>query len=157
MIFLVVILWYWHLQNARASWGRWSALSPIPSSIPSLGTLPHNTKSQMLSMTPSCLQTSTTWVTLTLSSLTTSTRFNLGHLWTQLACTDSKERLPRRFHLNDAGLFLITTDFSLISIKCPINQKDYFSSPGILLITADCLASANQNDIFLPQNSQLPW
>lgn len=43
----------------------------------------------------------------------------LGCLWTQLVvCADSEKRLPTRFHLNDADLFLITANFS-----APTNQQ----------------------------------
>jgi hypothetical protein len=39
-----------------------------------------------------------------------SMQCNLGNLWT-IASLCSQETLPRRFHLNDAGLSLITTNF----------------------------------------------
>ena len=49
----------------------------------------------------------------------TSMRYNLGYLWnTAFLC--SHKTLPRRFHLNDAGLFLITTNF-----LAPANQHQF--------------------------------
>ena len=49
----------------------------------------------------------------------------------QLLCADPEETLPRRLHLSDAGLFLITADSS-----APVDhfqlakQRSYFSSSG---------------------------
>ena len=45
-----------------------------------------------------------------------STRYNLGYLW-NTASLCSQKTLPRRCHLNDAGLILITTNF-----LAPANQ-----------------------------------
>ncbi len=45
-----------------------------------------------------------------------STRYNLGYLWNTASCALQKT-LPRRCHLNDAGLFLITANF-----LAPANQ-----------------------------------
>lgn len=58
-------------------------------------------------------KTSTTRVTLPSSAA--SLRYNPGHLWntaSQLLFADSKETLPSGVHLNEAGLFLITDNFS---------------------------------------------
>ena len=49
-------------------------------------------------------KTSTTWMTLTKSSC--GMRYNLGYLW-DTASLCSQKTIPRRFHLSDAGLFLI--------------------------------------------------
>jgi hypothetical protein len=38
------------------------------------------------------------------------TRYNFGYLW-NTASLCSQKTLPRRFHLNDAGFFLITANF----------------------------------------------
>lgn len=61
----------------------------------------HSAKSQLLSMMPPWLQ----WL-----GLAASTRYNLDHLKRQLACANSEEIFPRRFHLSNAGLFLTAPD-----------------------------------------------
>ena len=76
-----------------------------------------------------------------------SMRYHLGYLWnTGSLC--SQKTFRRRFHLSDAGLFLITTNFLAPANQhhiVPVMQKFCFSSSGILLITADFSAPANQN------------
>ena len=54
---------------------------------------------------PSC-----TWVTLTHYQVLLQQEYNLGYLWDTVSLCFQKT-LPRRCHLNDAGLFLITANF----------------------------------------------
>ena len=71
----------------------------------------HSAKSQLLSMTLSCIQNQYhLGDSYTLSSPAASMKCNLGHLW-NAASLCSQKTVPRRFHLSDAGLFLITTNF----------------------------------------------
>ena len=43
---------------------------------------------------------------------------------TQLLCADSQETLPRRSHLSDAGLFLITASFSAPANQHQLSQEN---------------------------------
>lgn len=67
-------------------------------------------------------------------------RCNLSHsFW-----SNSKKILPRMIHLNDFGLFLMTTDFSAITASVtPVRQRFLSSGTGLLLITADCWFFSN--------------
>jgi hypothetical protein len=60
---------------------------------------------------PSC-----TWVTLTHYQVPLQQEYNLGYLWNTASLCFQKT-LPRRCHLNDAGIFLITAN-----LLAPANQ-----------------------------------
>jgi hypothetical protein len=121
LLFLVVIPWYWHLQNCwglalqlgctftnrfcsrcQASTslhdpinlGASFAMEAALSAMASPGS--HSARRQLLSMNSLRLQTSTTWVTLTLPSSADSARYKLGCLW----------NIAFRFHLDSAGRLL---------------------------------------------------
>jgi hypothetical protein len=51
--------------------------------------------------------------------LAANMRYNLGHLQTQRLYDDSLEAIPWRFHLSDAGLFLIPADSSAPANRHP--------------------------------------
>jgi hypothetical protein len=75
----------------------------------------HSAEPQLLFMTPTCLQTQYyLGGCYTLPSTATVPGTTLAISGTQSLCC--QKTLPRRFHLNDAGLFLIT-NFSV-----PVNQ-----------------------------------
>lgn len=62
-----------------------------------------------------CLQNQYHWGNAyILPSLVASTRWNFGHFW-NTASLCSQETLLRRFHLSAAGLFFITTNFSVLA------------------------------------------
>jgi hypothetical protein len=61
-------------------------------------------------------KTSTTWVTLTYYHVPLQQEYNLGYLWNTASLCFQKI-LPRRCHLNDAGLFLITANFLAPAIQ----------------------------------------
>ena len=65
----------------------------------------------------------------------------------QLLCADLEDILPRRFHLSDAGLLLLTADFSAPANQHQLPQyhKSFTSGSGLLLLTADSPAPADQN------------
>ena len=57
-----------------------------------------------------------------------SMKYNLGYLW-NMASLCSQKTLPRRFHLSNAGIFLITTNF-----LAPTNQHQ-LSQESLLFFT----------------------
>lgn len=78
----------------------------------------HSAKPWLLSRTPSSLQNQhclanscTVWIS------SASNRYSLGTLWTTDSVLWPWGNLPRRSHLNEAGLFWITINFS-----APLNQ-----------------------------------
>jgi hypothetical protein len=74
----------------------------------------HNAKTQLLSMTSSCLQNLYHIGDITKCSYIMG--YNLDYLWnTPSLC--SQKTFPRRFYFSDAGLFLITANF-----LAPANQ-----------------------------------
>lgn len=74
---------------------------------------------QLLFMTPSCLQNQYhLGDSYTVPSLVTAQNTSVAISGTHSLC--SQKTLPRRFHLSDAGLFLITANF-----LAPANQHQY--------------------------------
>ena len=85
----------------------------------------HSAELELLFMNPQYLQNhyhlgnyDQVWLSMKSTTLVSS--------GTQLLCADSQEPCPRRIHINDAGLFLITAKFSAPaeSIKYPSKAKD---------------------------------
>jgi hypothetical protein len=97
----------------------WVIFSPGPSVATEAAPSPmasHNAEPQLLCVTPSCLQNQYHLVnSYTLLSPATAQGTTLVISETQPLCF--QKTLPRRFHLNDAGLFLITANF-----LAPANQ-----------------------------------
>lgn len=71
-------------------------------------------------------------------SLAASTKYKLGHLWTQVSCADSEEIFPRRFHLKKAsghyrvikGLSYLPLEFTTqASITCIALKFLIFQNP----------------------------
>lgn len=134
LLFLVGILWYWHLQNAEVFCckdlhfpqqpvivllhGAELQLLCMTSSILLLSQRLHLhqwplLEPQLLSMSPHAFETSTTWAVPALLSSTASKFQGLAHIWiTAPFC--SPKTFPR-FHLNNTCLFLITTNFLTFS------------------------------------------
>jgi hypothetical protein len=76
----------------------------------------HSAEPQLPCMTPSCLQNQYNLGDPCTLPIPLQQEYNLGYLWN----TDSlcfQKTVPRRCHLNDAGLFLITPNF-----LAPANQ-----------------------------------
>ena len=82
----------------------------------------HSAKPQLLCVTPLCLQTQ---YHLGNSYRLPSPATAQGTTWaisgTQPLC--SQKTLPRRYHLNDAGLFLITANFFVPAIQHQLSQS----------------------------------
>jgi hypothetical protein len=97
----------------------------------------HSAEPQLLFRTPSCLQNQYHLgdsYTLPSPATAQDTTFPISGI--QSLC--SQKTLPRRFHLNDVDLFLITANFLVPPASIvPVMQRFHFSSSGILLITAD--------------------
>lgn len=72
---------------------------------------------------------------------------------TQHLHADPEETVPKEFHLNDAGLFLITANISAPADQHQVSQESKGSS-GVLLITANSSAATNQNHKILIRNNK---
>lgn len=145
LLFLVVIPWYWHLQYARVFHCNYTSPKPLIGSLhgtkpqllcmtpsvlgcqlqlrvhfhqwPSMAS--HSTKPQLFFMMPSCLQNQYHLDDSYTLPSTAAAWGTLGYLW-NTASLCSQKTLPI-FHLSDAGLFLITTNF-----LAPANQHQLF-------------------------------
>lgn len=113
--------WFWCL--ALKCWGvsNWDIPPPTASSQLCSGmlTLPHGTKSQNLSI---LLQS---WVFKASATWETLIHYQVQHPeWatsgSQLLCADPVETLLWLFCLSDAGIFSITTNFSVPTDQCPL-------------------------------------
>jgi hypothetical protein len=107
--------------------------------------------------------TSVTWVALPQDQIWLPVeKYNFGHLW-KTASVCSQKTLPRRFHLNNAGLFLVTANFSAPAHQHWVSKQSkgfIFSGSGILFI--DAYSSAPANEILcyhgiLIQYNKWPW
>lgn len=113
---------YWHLQNAGVFSYNWVVSSPVAS--PDLSSA----KPQLFSMISPYSQNQLHIGTFTLLSSAVAQGTTLVITGTQLLYADFQKTLPKRFHLGDAGLFSVTTNFlapaslhQLPSISCPSN------------------------------------
>jgi hypothetical protein len=100
----------WPLQSwdINYSWGyTFSNGLPWPLTVPSSAVL-HDNFMRSKPVPPG-------WF-LHITKSSCSRRYNLGYLWNTV-CLCSQKTLPRRFHLSDAGLFIITANF-----LAPANQ-----------------------------------
>jgi hypothetical protein len=82
--------------------------------LPSMAS--HSAESQLLCVTPSCLQNQYHLGDPYTLPILLQQEYNRGYLWNTASLCFQKT-LPRRCHFNDAGLFLITANF-----LAPANQ-----------------------------------
>lgn len=151
---------YWHLQNTGVFCGNLTAFLPIAShwlfSWYQASTSLHDSISPelltateaaflpmtspglsqcqaQLSITPSGLQNQ--YHLVTLMPWATRSRYNFGHLWTQLLCDDSPQETLARFHLNIAGLFVITTYFSTPANQYQVLEQSQGFTSAVVLVS----------------------
>lgn len=142
LLFLVVILWYWRLQNGGVSCPAGSTFT--------------NSLSWALFKDSSFAtqwQASAALYDPLMPSKPVPPGWHLNYqvqllAWskssgTQLVCADSEEILPRCYHLSEADLFLNHSWFSAPADQHPLSQQRFnLSGFGVLLITANSSAPA---------------
>jgi hypothetical protein len=135
LLFLVVISWYWHLQNTAVFCCNWTALSQIAFHRLFATSLARPLQSWAFNCHRDCTFTNGLSWSIPVPSISSylfmlQNQYHLGDsyviksgcqhdcgcLW-NTASLCSQETLPRWFYLGDAGLFLTTGNF-----LAPANQ-----------------------------------
>lgn len=121
---------------------------------PPLLSSPHSVKYQLLSTVPSCLQNQYYLGDChTLRSPAASMKYNPDGLEHSL-CPDMEQTLPRRLHLNAAGLLLITANSWGPANQHPLSEQTTGFTSGILVITPHSSAQPSRHHSFF---TQMPW